>query len=519
MVSVLNNLWPYRPGTNSLTEEPIRWGQWEEISAAEQYRVLRAYYDSNGLYSTAQQISLKLGLWQADRKPLRNPTYRVVEFYAAKVWGGRLEEALAINTDVPNETLVDSIKQVWQWSNWASRKQVAIRWLAIYGDLFIKVVTTIDKSRVYFELLQPEYVTDFSVDVRGYIVECRIDIPIVEHTPSGYRTRYHTEYWSKSGNVYQEWNHSKGPNEPLARLGDPIRVSTLSEFGIDFVPIVHTKFRDVGDLRGLPAIWPAIEKIDEANLVATRLHQMVFRHNKVTHVLEANMVTPSGQPLPPPNFSGDAVTRQADGSSIVQMGDESFLRLPGLSKLVQLVPNLNYNALLDVLVSQIKEIKDDLPELAYHDLRDLAQVSGIAVRRLLGDAIDRAEEAQGNADDGLQRADMMAITIGIAAGLFDKSLGTFEGGQFAHRFRHRPIISLDESDEAAINEVRVRVAASALELGTNLPALRLAFPDWSEDALTEWVIAREEQQAAAIGQMTTQIEALGVASGGPDNVR
>jgi hypothetical protein len=46
------------------------------------YRVLRAYYYSNGLYTELRDVLRRQGVAAEALKPLRNPTYRVVEFHA-----------------------------------------------------------------------------------------------------------------------------------------------------------------------------------------------------------------------------------------------------------------------------------------------------------------------------------------------------------------------------------------------------------------------------------------------------
>src|SRR5690242_7925392 len=89
---------------------------------AELYGLLRAYYQNNGLYSRLARAMVERGLDAAPMAALRNPAFRVVEFYVAAIWPGPLSTALPIRTD--NEAIVAPIEQVWAWSNWAARKQV-----------------------------------------------------------------------------------------------------------------------------------------------------------------------------------------------------------------------------------------------------------------------------------------------------------------------------------------------------------------------------------------------------------
>jgi hypothetical protein len=69
------------------------------------------------------------------------------------------------------------------------------------------------------------------------------------------------------------------------------------------------------------------------------------------------------------------------------------------------------------------------------------------VRLLLSDAIDRWEEARGNAYAALTQADSMALTMGERNGLPGfTGIGTFEAGDFAHTLVGRPLVPEDAAD-------------------------------------------------------------------------
>ena len=423
---------------------------WQALPHTVLYAILRNYYWSNNLYENIGYALRQQGIATPAIKPLRNPTYRVVEFYASKIWPGTLDEALTIEAD--NAAIIPAIQQVWKWSNWGSQKQHAIRTLAITGDWFVKVVTRTDAAgqvqRVYFQTIEPEYVTDFTEDERGYITRIRVDIspytdPAMPLEPNRQRVLTRTEEWDKDANRYRCWVHEKGPDEELDRLGTPREDAPLTSLGIDFVPFCHAMLRDVGQPRGMAAILPAKDKIDEANMQATRLHQMLYRHNKAFWALTAGGLDASGRPLPP-------VQVQRNGSTpttTMELGDDEIMALPGAAQLQPLVPNINYDAALNVLNAMMDEIEHDLPELAYYSLRTQGEVSGVAVRLLLSDAIDRLEEARGNAYAALIQADEMALTIAASNGLPGfEALGTFEAGDFDHTLTGRPVIPDDVAD-------------------------------------------------------------------------
>lgn len=405
----------------------------KEVPWRDQYTMLRSFYLSNGTYDVLQAYFAGRGFKDHELKELRNPAYRVVEFYATKLWPGKLPEALPIEAE--NEAILPMIEQVWQWSNWGVEKQVAARWFAVYGDMFLKISTNadadtdeVDPTRVFIQNLDPRYVTDFDVDERGFLTYARLDISMTRRNGDKLEPYTRTEIWDKRDGSYRLWEHKHGLDADLAKLGLPHTENALADFGIDFVPIVWAQFRPIGEERGSGAFSLQISKIDEANRLATRLHQIMFRHNKPTWALEANAIDASGRPLPPPRV-GEGVNEE------IEVDDDTFLKLPGQSRAVPLVPNLDYASHLAAINAQMSELKADLPELAYSDLRD-RELSGRAIKNLLGDAIDRLLEARGNAETALIRAHQMALTIGVQAGLFSDP-GTFESGALEHTIAYR----------------------------------------------------------------------------------
>lgn len=414
-------------------------------SPANWYRMLEAYYMNNGLYDAIQMQLYENGIWTPGMKGLRNPAFRVVEFHVTHIWPGRLDNALPIVAE--NKRIIEPIQQVWAWSNWGRKKQLAARWYAMTGDWFCKVATrsaptgaigldgAIEEriERVYLQNIKPEVVTDIVEDERGFVTFIRLDIP----QDNG---KTHTEVWDKASG-YRLYIHKKGTDAPLNVLGEPVDTAPLSAFGVDFVPFVHAQFMDVGEKRGAGSFVFALDKVDEANRMATRFHQLLFRFNKPTTAVMANATDASGRPLPPPSLSNESDGKAEDH-------DDDLKLFPGTSKMEYLVPPINWDAHMKAIEGQMAELEEDLPELAYYRLKDMgANISGRAVRIMLSNAIDRVVESRGNIEDALARANMMALTIGVKAGLFE-DIGTYEAGDFEHTFAERDVISLSAHENA-----------------------------------------------------------------------
>jgi hypothetical protein len=472
----------------------ISQGDERQATWRDHYGFLRSYYLSNGLYDDLRNTFTALGLPMEALKPIRNPSYRVVEFYAAKLWPGPLPAALPIVTE-NGDTLIEAIEQLWEWSNWGSEKQAAARSFAMYGDMFLKVATrsvfdpfteTYKVNRVYMQNLEPQHVTDFDADERGYLTYARIDVPQTRRKENGKIEAYTlTEIWSKEKQEFKRWEHDKGLDADIERLQEPTEVRPFSYFQIDFVPIVWQPFRHIGDERGMAAITPAIDKIDEANRQATKLHQMLFRYNRPTWVAMANGMDSTGRPLPPPRLGG------SDGSTITTSADsetDDLWRLPGMNTLAALVPDIDYAATLAILNAQMTEISRDLPEMVYAEIQEKEGLSGIALRYMMEAAIDRLEEARGNAEGALIRAQQMALTIGQNAGLF-KGLGDYKAGALAHSFGQRQVLTLAERERAEIVKMYVEAGVPVVS------ATRRA--EWTDEEREQLAEDKEEEQANA----------------------
>lgn len=487
-------------------------GRPQALSAIDLYRVLRAYYMSNGLYDVISDLLRRQGVWREALKPIRNPTYRVVEFYAGHLWPGTLPSALPIETDHPD--IIDLIQQIWQWSNWAGNKQVAARHQALYGDMFLKVAQSDDRRRVYIQTIEPEHVTDFGVDERDFITYIRFDVPMLRRSVDGSTQPYlHTEEWSKSTGLYRLWESNTMATSFMimdtAELGQPVKTVEIETMGIDFVPVVHAKFADIGEDRGMGAIVPAIDKIDEANRQATRLAQLLFRNNNVVWALRANGVDAQNRPLPPPQLNEtDAVGNPTDTPGTVTLGDDQILRLPGTSELQSLVPSINYDAALHVLQDHMVELEQDLPELIMYRISEMgSNLSGRAVRMMLAPAVARLQEARGNAESALIRAHQMALTMGKNAGLWD--VGTYANGDFDHSFEERDVLPNDELERAQAQQADGTALAQMTSAGVPLELAVQEVWGWTEERAAQFTVDRlaaiQREQVLAAEDVTTGV--------------
>ena len=476
--------------------------------------MLESYYMNNGLYDAIQAYMGDNDLWTPGMQSIYNPAHRAVEFHVAHLWPGPIDRAYRIITK--DERVEEAIKQIWKWSNWESKKQLAARWYALFGTMFLKVTVNKIKGQVKLQNIKPRYVTEFDCDSSDFITYLRIDAKKSRlnqfQKPETY-TR--TEVWDKAKNIYRIYEHRFDRNTPLTQLGKPIEEKDITSFGIDFIPFVHAKFKDIGEPRGIGVFTHELDKIDEANRVATRLHEIAFRFNRAYIGISANAQDAQGRPLPAIKLvdkDNNQITSEDDLAR-----DQSIITLPGMAKLDMMVPSINFAGHLAELTDQMDEIKQDMPELKYYDLKQSSNISTDTMRMTLAGAIDRVYDARASAYSALIRANQMAMTLGRANGLSGfGELGTYESSALDHTFAEQEVLPLTKKERAEIVKVctdagmdilfamqqagyshveideykkspeyLVRMQGKATEAGVSVETLLLR-AGWKEDELKEY---------------------------------
>lgn len=483
-----------------------------ELPPAAMYAVLKVLYETNGAYDELARSGVTIGRATPQIKAIRSPIVPVVRFWGSKLY----PRPLAIETKKP--AIVAPIEQVWRWSNWRAKLPMFARWVALYGEAFIKVVADQAKGRVWFEYLEPAYVTDFEEDSRGYLIWVRVDVPKVDETKSGRRIWTHTEVWSTAEQRYRRWEtDGDAAQRSLDDLGTPSEETPYSELAIDFTPFVRTVFADEGGKRGVGAVGLHLEPIMEADLSATNLHSMLYVDADGQWVATAAATDAGGRPLPPLTVGAaqpayDSLGRQTsngtgartDGS--IAVGKRSFWRLPPGYDLKSVVANINYEAALAVLQDQDQVLERLMPALAYARIVELSggDLSGRAIRFKLTPAVDQVLDVRSTALEKLAQADAMALTLGGVNGIPGfQNLGTFEAGDFEHTFEDVDPLPIGDYEAAQTEQLEAQAyaawIASGLPMGEALQRVGYTRTDAARVvrlAAAEAEAAMERQQAA-----------------------
>lgn len=512
--AVNGSYFPYR-ATMGPRLDPV------ELPPAELYRLLKILYLSADSYGELARANVAVGRRTAEIKGIRSPIVPVVSWFSQKTF----PKPLTIVTEHPD--IIPAIEQVWTWSNWRARQSTAAGWAALYGESWLHVQASPERGRVWFEALEPEYVTDFAEDERGFVQFVRIDIPKHDATADGGTARRtHTETWSAPEQVYRRWETDGDTSgRKLADLGQPAEEEAFSTFGITFVPFVRTVFSDIGETRGIGAVQLALEAIFEADLSASALHELLYVQGDGAWVATAAGNDPNGRPIPPlrvaaaaPTFdsfgrqTGNGTGQQADGE--ITVGKRSFWRLPGGYDLKSVVPDIQFDAALAILKDHDAYLERLMPALSYSKIAEISgpDLSGRALRYKLSAAVDQLLDVRATALEKLAQADAMALTLGAVNGIPGfEGLGTFEAGDFVHEFEDVQVIPVGDNEESQTTLQQAQAfaafAAAGLPLSENL-VRTLGITEEEATAIVQAATAETEasmeRQAAAFGGQPPQ---------------
>lgn len=439
------------------------------------YAVLKAFYFNSNLYEELRSQRLYVTTNTPLLKAIRNPIPSAVDFFIAKSWPKPLllvsKNETTAETSETTDPVLKAIELIWKSSNWKFRKRLVAFAQALYGEVYIKVVMSVERQRVWFEVIEPQYVYDYESDERDFLTWIRLDVPKCdENYETGEKRNYtRTEVWSKDEDRYRVWEtDGDAYGRPLNQLGTLItdESGSISEMGIDFIPFVRIPFRDIGEKRAIGAVQVAVEPVVEADLMATNLHGVLFNDLEATTVITRDGVDSNGRPLPAvttsvavpevDQFGNEIRTPGQNADGTVTVGNRSLISLPGGAHLEYTTPPIAYESALAIQKDHDEHLERLMPSLGYSKITELTgtDLSGRAIRFRLTPAIDQAEEARDSLLTGLEQADKMGLSLGQANGIVGfENLGDFEAGDFDHWFVPHQVISVGEYEEAQTEQL------------------------------------------------------------------
>ena len=386
------------------------------------------------------------GLYRHTR-PLYNPVFRLVELEAAKAYGGALDwddfSGGAIPLQNADDRIVEAVRQVMKWSNWGQRKTLYARNGSRFGDAVINVTTDFFSQKVRLELLHPGVVREIETGPTGFVKRAMIEYERQE--PGEDRPwLYRLEIDEDSFATFRD-------GEPYAFHADPfgnLEPAWPNPYG--FVPLITSQSLDFGERWGGTSFHASTEKIEEANDLASILHDQIRK--AVTAPWFMPGLTSLSQLKEETASAGDD-----EASAEVERSSVPVILAPKEARAEPLVAPINIADSLKTLDRLLEEIEDEIPQLSLNRMRKQGEnLTYPGVVTAYDDAISRIQEFRSNMDGGLLRALQMAISIGAYhrfEGFRPFSLDSYRQGLLDFQIAERPVIrdSLSKRDQIELH--------------------------------------------------------------------
>lgn len=456
---------------------------WGDADArALRYDLLWAYYQGNAyrnINTWARKYRYDFGLYRYTRD-LYNPAHALASFYETYMWGGwldpmagdNLKSALPIQTE--NERLRPAIARLWRDSNWATQRNIVPLWGSTMGDVFINVVDDPRRKLARLQITHPAHISHLAKDpvgnVKAYVIEYKRTDDVMKG--KGFlEVDYREEVYRDGDNVvYRLFKNGA----PWAWGGESAEWSV--PYG--FVPMVHIQHHDVGMFWGMSEAHPKLSLFREVDDLASKLDDQIRKTIDAVWLF-TGMQKPTDNPAPTP------ATTTNGGQ------DEGRDNVPALystnadSKAVPLVAPLQIADSLAVIHSHMDKLENEYPELQINKDSDGVR-SGEAENIRKEAAENKSLMRRANYDDGLVRAQQMAIAIGGWRG-YDGyegfGLDSYGRGDLKHSIAMRDVFTRSVDDSLNIVRKRAEVIKILTDAGGNLAQAALLAGYTEEEAM------------------------------------
>lgn len=428
------------------------------------YRLLWSYYDNSAFADIArwQVYRTQNGLYRATR-PIYNPARRLVDFYTGVVyqgeWGMEPVAMVAKTCAIPwgERTPVDllaAIAQVYQWSNWQSKKNLMLRYAAAVGDCLVTVVDDMERRKVYPDVIWPGIVADIDLDPTGNV--------------TAYALQYDAEGLDAAGKPTGEtytFRREVTKTEITEYANETVTQRVVNPYG--FVPACWVQHGASGGEHGEPALRN-FGKADELDSIAAHALDKLHRDLESPVLLSGESLggnlAVAGKPQSvgiPPRFVGQSQPERETLKIITAQAGADIKTIP--------VVDAGDIAHIDHLLA---EIERDHPELGmYAKLREMSSVTGPGADRMFGDVYALVNAARSQYDQQTVKLMQMCVAIagwragsgawGLASQLSTQQrafagydLDSYARGDLDLSIQSRPLVMPSPEDELRLEQLR-----------------------------------------------------------------
>lgn len=386
--------------------------RWQERSALCARR--QSYYDGS-IYRPAMQ---DLG-WLAPRvyghiKPLFLPLARAVDVDAGIVPGGWQWQK-----DTPDPVRL-ARETVFDWSDWDTDGVLFVHYGAVFGMSGLKVVDLREEGRVLIVPVSPEMY--MLVESGQYDSTPRLALWLESREDGDGEIVEYAEV------IEADRVRTFADGEPLGVDGrEP---EYRNELG--FVPFVECYHMRTGHKRGEPTFEKAIPLLDEVNGLASYLSEIIKKHAEPQWAIFG-----------------------AEPSELTHSGDNVwFIPGPGDAKI--LVPDIDIEGVLKFVQVISSNVTQALPELAFDELRNKAQIATATVELELIELALKIKRIRPNYDSALISALQMAGRAARSMGLTALAVLDDPGLAFANE---RSVLPVNRLDAIRLEEAELMLLA------------------------------------------------------------
>lgn len=378
----------------------------ESIANAATKEQRLAAYAQNWLYYRSRMFSkregIDWGLYLAERELYRhtrliyNPVPAIVDFYVDNVWQrtqlAAFPHLVTPVTDETDERLTAATAQIDAWTNWQSESQKAKRYAAAAGNCLIEIIDDLEREKILQKIVWAGYVTALELNPLGDVESYTLEYSV-------YDAKTETNYRYKKRVTKQSFAYFKND----APFTPPGKLSPTEDNPYGFCPAVWLRHADDGADYGLPACGH-LDKIDEANSLASHLHDHIHKNIESPKVLSAD-----GEILP---IIGGTTNPQGGIAPLDTRLNWVVLKSKPGATVHDLAGNLKLTEAHPYLKELLASFSDDYPELqAASIIKENSQLSGAALERLLTPAQNRLDAAAANYDRQLIKLRQMQMAI------------------------------------------------------------------------------------------------------------
>lgn len=370
----------------------------------------KGYYDGSVYRNVRMTVGPLAPRLYKGIKSLYLPLSRAVDVDAGIIPGH-----WAWEEDAP-DTWEEARKQVFAWSNWITQGVLYCHYGAVFGLSGLKVADVRDLGQVQVIPCSPEYFMLVETDRYNRTPMLGFWLEHVQG-PDG----------------KQEYAEVITPQEIRTFIdGKPASIDGRPERypnALGFVPMVEVKHKETGDPLGECTYQMAIPLLDEVNELASYLADVIKK-----------------------NVEPQWVISGAEGTDLVKSGDNVWFLPNPQAKAMPLVGNVDIAGVAEFIDRIAANVNGALPELAYDELKQKAQIATATIELQLGELVLKIKRCRPNYDQGLIEALRMAGRAAATMGLGDVAVLDDEALALDD---DRPVLPVNPLDQIALESARL----------------------------------------------------------------